>query len=177
MIDFFVKKEVLPANPPDREKAAPGIVLSAPALGLRIELVELVAPASCWTEIRAAAQSMTVSCGFSPSSFNFVVRRDGERILFTSMDRMIAAPVTTHALRPPVPLECGTRLVFHRFRWRDPKWAAFGPACENRCYEKKDLCEEPCVTNLTDETGELTAEGSKCSETCRVAFDKCSARC
>lgn len=178
VVDFFVKREVLPPKPPDREKALPGIILTAPSLNLKIELVSIPAPMSCGTSILAAAQRMSVSCTFSPSSFTFGVRREPDRITFTETDVEIAAPPSaSKEFHPPILIPCGTRLAFHHFEWRDPKWSAFGPPCQVRCSDQEWACRRPCLTNLTDENGTLTDAGTTCDTKCREATAKCTARC
>jgi hypothetical protein len=176
VIDVFIKREVLPATP-EREKAVQGVVMTAPSLHLRIELVTFEAPMSCRTVIRAAAQRMTAYCTFSPGSVSWELHRERNRLIFDSEDREVATPTRRSELHPPETLPCGSRVVFHHFKWRDPKWSAFGSPCSHACADKNADCEQPCITNLTDESGELTDAGTKCADACKAAHDKCRSRC
>jgi len=177
VIDIFAKKELLPAKPPERDKPMVAIVLSAPALGLRVELQQLFAPASCTTTIYARAEKLSLSCTFSPSTTTQVARRVQDRLVFEESHYEMAAPPMNREYHPPVDIPCGARLVFHPVTYRDPKWAAFGSPCTTACYDKKHACADPCITNLTDEKGEPTEAGSKCLERCEDALSKCTARC
>ena len=172
---------MLPAKPPDREKPAPGIVLSAPALDLKVELVSMPVPMSCDTSIRTAAQIMYVSCTFSPTTFTFTIRREPDRITFIESSSGEVAPgptpIAPSVFHAPILVPCGTRLVFHHFEWRDPKWSAFGSVCQSRCFDKVKSCMRPCITNLTDEKGDLTDAGETCASRCREAEMSCITKC
>jgi hypothetical protein len=184
-IDVELRREPLrPARPGDIQGCVSLVIREASAgrpssndVLLHKVWVDLAARLDCSTTVYRAAQRLTATCGTAATGFTLEARVDGQRIVLTDGAGDTDGTSGPRELAPPVSVPCGARVVFHELAFRDAGWIRMGDACSSRCRDRYNVCEHPCLENLTDADSNLTDAGVACDEKCTERSTACEARC
>lgn len=151
----------------------PSVELEIPFFGVKEELG--TGPFNLRTTRFKKAQKLVVSLQSVEHAWSVEVAPKDGRLVLTRDSQGMKSKRTVRTVGV-FWLPCGATLELEKADYRDPRWVPLGAECLE-CHLQHAACAAPCLDDLTDEEGDLTAAGKACEAQCDQKAKACEDKC